>query len=327
MEVFRGFVQTKRALAGCAVALGNFDGVHRGHQALFSAVIARAQANGKPAVAATFDPHPGKVLFPDLAPKLLTPLSLKLDLMEAMGLDAVVLQSFDRSYAALTAEEFLARDLFGGLAPDVVVVGPDFTYGSGRSGDAATLRAACGERSVSFFQHPPVTVDGGGVVSSTKIREFVAEGRVAAAALLLGRPFDLVGTVVRGFGRGRTLGFPTANLQPENEVCPGFGVYAVRAFVGSDVWGGAVNIGRKPTFGDEDVSIEAFLFGFQGDLYGRRVALEFIERLRGEQRFGSVNELTAAIARDCEQARSLLERLAPPDRLSPFPRERGFTGK
>ncbi|MBI5545323.1 MAG: bifunctional riboflavin kinase/FAD synthetase [Deltaproteobacteria bacterium] len=324
MLVLHGFQEAKGKLPGCAVALGNFDGVHLGHQALFSTALDRARARGAAAVAATFEPHPGKVLFPDLAPKLLIPLPRKLELLEALGLDAVILQPFDRAYASLTAQAFLDDELFAGLAPLDVVVGPDFTFGRARSGTGTDLRHACQMRGVGFHEQPAVTCDGGGVVSSTKIREFIAEGRVAAAALLLGRPFDLIGTVTRGLGRGRTLGFPTANLHPENEVRPGLGVYAVRAFVGDRFWGGAANIGRKPTFGEDEVTVEAHLFDFSQDLYGARMGVEFLERLRGEQRFGSVDELGRAIARDCHQARAIIGKAPAPGRLSPFAKERAM---
>jgi riboflavin kinase/FMN adenylyltransferase len=155
------------------------------------------------------------------------------------------------------------------------------------------------------------------VVSSTKIREFVAEGRVSAATCLLGRPFELMGVVERGLGRGRTIGFPTVNLHPEPEVRPGIGVYAVRVTWRDRVLGGAANIGRKPTFGDEEVTVEAHLFDFAGDLYGERLSLEFIERLRGEQRFNSPAELVAQIERDCQHARQILEQASPPGGLSP----------
>ncbi len=326
MLVLRGFSEAKGRLDGCAVALGNFDGVHRGHQALFAEALQRARRRQALAVAATFEPHPGKVLFPDLAPKLLTPLARKLELLEGAGLDAVVLQPFDRAYAGLAPGEFLDRDLFG-LGPLDVIVGPDFTYGRARAGTVDTLREACSARGVGFSLAPAVTCDGGGVVSSTKVREFVLEGRVSAASRLLGRPFDLTGTVVRGLGRGRTFGFPTANLHPDNEVHPGIGVYAVRAFTAAGVFGGAANIGRKPTFGEDEVTVEVHLFDFQADLYGQRLGVEFLERLRGEQRFGSVDELGRAIARDCAQARTVLEKAPAPGPLSPLARERGaFAG-
>lgn len=323
MLVLQGFSQAQGELEGCAVALGSFDGVHRGHQALFAEAIARAHTRGARAVAATFEPHPGKVLFPDLAPKLLTPPARKLELLEACGLDAVVLQPFDKAYAAVSPGAFLERDLFGPLAPGDIVVGPDFTYGKARAGTVASLAEACRARAVGFAQVPAVTCDGGAVVSSSKVREFVAEGRVGAAARMLGRPFDLVGAVSRGLGRGRTIGFPTANIHAENEVRPGMGVYAVRAFFGKEVHPGAANIGRKPTFGEDEVTIEVHLLDWQGDLYGVRLAVEFVERLRGEQRFSGVDALKSAIAADCAHARAILEQAAPPGPLSPFARARG----
>jgi riboflavin kinase/FMN adenylyltransferase len=317
MLVYRGFEAAAGRLGGCAVALGNFDGVHKGHQALFAEAKARARARGAPAAAATFDPHPGKVLKPDLAPKLITPLWRKLELLEALGLDAVVLQPFDRVYAGRSAQEFLENDLFGCLAPLDVVVGPDFTFGKARSGTVELLRQACEARQVGFPHVEAVTCEGV-VVSSSKVREFVAEGRVDAAQCLLDRPFDACGRVVSGQGRGRTIGFPTANLESETEVQPGLGVYAVRAFTELGVWGGAANLGRKPTFGDLDVTLEVHLFDFQGDLYGRRMCVQFLERLRPEQRFGGPAELKAQIARDVAHARAAVERAPPCGPLAPF---------
>lgn len=324
MKVFHSFAEARGLIPGCAVALGNFDGVHLGHQALFAEASRRASARGAPTAVATFDPHPGKVLTPQLAPKLISPLWRRLELMEALGVDAVVVQRFDRAYAASSPEEFLSRDLFG-LQPGDIVVGQDFTYGRARKGNTETLRQACEAAGIGLGLVDPVTV-AGVVVSSTRIREFVAEGRVDAAAALLGRPFDLEGEVTRGMGRGRGIGFPTANVQTENEVRPAFGVYAVRGFTeDGKVYGGAANIGRKPTFGESEVTIEVHLFDFEGDLYGRRLAVEFIERLRGEQRFGSVEELIAQIARDCDTARAILQRIPAPGPLAPRPGRRAAT--
>jgi riboflavin kinase/FMN adenylyltransferase len=225
-------------------------------------------------------------------------------------------QPFDAAYAASGPEQFLERDLFGALAPAHVAVGPDFTFGRDRAGSVRDLRSACERRGVGLTEMPAVTCDGV-VVSSTKIRELVAEGRVSAAARLLGRPFEISGNVVHGRGRGRTFGFPTANLQPDMEVRPRSGVYAVRAYFDGQVLGGAANIGRKPTFDESEVTIEIFLFDFQGDLYGARMSVELLARLRGEQRFGSVEELAAQIEHDCEAARAVLAHAEPPGPLSP----------
>jgi riboflavin kinase/FMN adenylyltransferase len=317
MQVFNGFSAARGRVDGCAVALGNFDGVHWGHQALFSRAIAVARAHSALAIAATFAPHPGKVLAPALAPKLLTPQNRKLELLEALGLDAAVVQPFDRAYASLPADDFLARDLFGALAPRHVVVGPDFTYGRARAGTAHSLRIACEQRGVGFTRVEPVACDGV-VVSSTKIRELVLEGRIEAAARLLGRPYDLAGTVIRGRGRGRRLGFPTANILVENELLPALGVYAVRVCSETEVWGGAANVGRNLTFGEEEISVEVNLFGFSGELYGAHLAIELLERLRGEQRFDSAEALSNQISADCQRAQAIVARAPPPGPLSPF---------
>ncbi|MBK7860409.1 MAG: bifunctional riboflavin kinase/FAD synthetase [Archangiaceae bacterium] len=308
MKVFSSLdaAAASKELEGAAVCLGNFDGVHLGHRAL----IDEAKRHGV-AAALTFAPHPGKVLQPELAPRLITLLPRKLELLEQAGLSFAIVQPFTLEYARTTAPAFEAT-LLEALKVKAVVVGYDFTYGSKRSGSVQTLQAACTRASAQLWVVPAVTVDGV-VVSSSKVREYVLEGRVAAAQRLLGRYFDLEGTVVPGAGRGRTIGFPTANIDTQNELRPGAGVYAVRVTVkgesaGPMRHGGAANIGVKPTFGDSKVTIEAHLFDFQGDLYGKKLTVEFIDRLRGEQRFASVSELSGQIARDIESARTALAR-------------------
>lgn len=306
MKVFHA-ISDATGLDGCAVALGNFDGVHRGHQALF------AEANRhRPSVALTFSPHPGKVLQPDLAPKLIALLPRKLELLADQGLDATIIQPFTTDYARSTPEQFEAS-LFDALKARNIVVGTDFTYGSKRGGTVQTLATAAAKRGAQVHTVAPVTVDGV-VASSSKVREYILEGRVSAAQRLLGRPFDLDGTVVPGAGRGRTIGVPTANVDTQNELRPAPGVYAVRAFVrsadrslGAGI-AGAANIGVKPTFGGGDVTIEVHLLDWQGDLYARELRVEFLERLRAEQRFASVTELVGQIKRDVEHARAVVAR-------------------
>ncbi len=302
MKVFTSVEAAAGQLSGCAVCLGNLDGVHLGHQAL----IAQAATAGK-VTALTFEPHPGKVLQPALAPRLICQLTRKLELLEAAGVSATVLQPFTLEYAQTAPAQF-EEALFSRLGAKAVVVGGDFTYGVKRSGTVDSLRAAAAKANAVVFVVPQVTVDGV-VVSSTKVREYVLEGRVEAAARLLGRPFDLEGTVVRGAGRGRTIGFPTANVETANELRPAPGVYAVKVRAGGDAWfGGAANIGVKPTFGGTEVTIEAHLFEFSGDLYGQALRVQFIERLRAELRFSSVAQLAAQIARDLESARAAVAR-------------------
>ncbi|HVG60048.1 MAG TPA: bifunctional riboflavin kinase/FAD synthetase [Hyalangium sp.] len=304
MKVFHS-VPEARELAGSAVALGNFDGVHVGHQALFAE--ARRHA---PPVVLTFHPHPGKVLQPELAPKLITLLPRKLELLQEYGLTAAVVQPFNREYARTPAAAF-EESLLDVLGARHLVVGSDFTYGVARSGTVATLREAAGRRGAQVHLVQPVTVDGV-VASSSKVREYILEGRVSAAQRLLGRPFDLDGTVVPGAGRGRGIGFPTANVDTQNELRPAPGVYAIRVCIKGEPQGpwlpGAANIGVKPTFGGSVVTIEAHLLDFQGDLYGKELRVQFLERLRSEQRFGSVAELVGQIKRDVEAARTVIAR-------------------
>jgi riboflavin kinase/FMN adenylyltransferase len=294
------------SLRGAAVALGNFDGVHLGHQAL----VREAARLGRPAVV-TFQPHPGKVLQPALAPKLITLLPRKLELLEAAGAEAVVVQPFTSDYARTTPGQFEAH-LFDLLGASHAVVGADFTYGARRGGTVETLRRAAAARGAAVHVVPAVTVDGV-VVSSSRVREYLLEGRVEAAQRLLGRAFDVDGTVVPGDGRGRQIGVPTANVDTQNELRPAAGVYAVTArFREGTGWGerraGAANIGVKPTFGGTEVTVEVHLLDFSGDLYGRELRVEFLERLRAEQRFGSVAELVGQIRRDVEAARGAVAR-------------------
>lgn len=305
MKVFASIAAASSgALADSAVCLGNFDGVHLGHQALI-AQAARAGTGG-PVCVLTFAPHPGKVLQPALAPRLICQHHRKLELLEEAGVAVTVVQPFTVEYAKTTPADF-ERSLFVGLGAKAVVIGTDFTYGAKRAGTVDDLRVAAGHAKAAVWVVPPVTVDGV-VVSSSKIREYVLEGRVEAAARLLGRPFDLEGRVVTGAGRGKAIGFPTANIDTTNELRPAPGVYAVRVRCDGSWRGGAANIGVKPTFGGGEVTIEAHLFDFSGDLYGQRLTVQFLERLRAEQRFGSVTELAGQIARDLESARAAVAR-------------------
>ncbi len=302
MQVFHSIDEAAHGpLAGASLCLGNLDGVHQGHRAL----IAEAAMHGK-AAALTFQPHPGKVLQPDLAPRLITLTSRKLELLEEAGVEAVVVQPFTLEYSKTGPDAFEAA-LFDTLQVGSVVVGADFSYGARRVGTVERLLAAAARRGRAVHVVPAVTIDGV-VVSSSKIREYILEGRVEAAARLLGRPFDIDGTVVAGAGRGRTIGFPTANVDTANELKPAPGVYAVQV-KDDGVWrGGAANIGTKPTFGGGAVTIEVHVLDYSGDLYGKKLRVRFIARLRAERRFASAAELSGQIARDVEAARAAVAR-------------------
>jgi riboflavin kinase / FMN adenylyltransferase len=272
------------------LAVGEFDGVHIGH---------REVIRGADTVL-TFEPHPRFVVAPDSAPKLLTPLAIKADLIAALGVRELVVIPFDGSFAAQTAQEFIDRELIERLGARTVSVGENFRFGNRAKGDTTLLRAQDAfETRVAEL----VEVDGE-IVSSTHIRGLVSVGDVAAAARFLGAPFQMRGTVAHGDKRGRTLGFPTANLVPDSAlVVPDHGIYACRAEVGGERRIAAVNVGVRPTFQTgRGLLVEAYLLDFDADIYGQELRLDFLERLRGEKRFDSVDALVEQMHRDVEQA-------------------------
>ena len=293
---------------GSVVAIGSFDGVHLGHQAVIGTAIELTRSLGKNGEVAvlTFDPHPAKVLAPDLAPDLICTTERRVAWLGEAGANHVILQPFDRALAALPAEVFI-RDLLlerPGVAG--VVVGFDFTFGKGGQGTTSLLQQEASRHGVAVRVLDPFHLDGI-LVSSTKIREFVLSGRVYGASKLLGRPFELSGNIVRGAGRGRTLGFPTANVAVVQELQPAHGVYAARARVGDELIDAAVSIGIVPTFGhDNAITVEAYLLDFSGDLYGQELRLEFVRRLRPEKRFKGPDELIAQINLDVMLVRDIL---------------------
>jgi riboflavin kinase / FMN adenylyltransferase len=291
---------------GGSIALGNLDGVHLGHRALLAAAREEAADLSGPAAVLTFDPHPAKVLNPEMAPRLLTTLPRKLELIAESDLDAALIQTFDRAFAARSARDFVEGILLRDLGVRSVVVGEDFSFGKGRSGSVHELAVWLPEGGARLRVVPQVKLEGI-AISSTRIREMLLEGHVEGAARLLGRPFDLDGTVVRGMGRGATIGWPTANVQSETELLPQSGVYAVRArFEGKEL-PGAANLGRKPTFGEGgSLTVEVHLIGHSGEsLLGKQLRVTFIARLRDEMRFPSVDALKAQIGQDVARAREI----------------------
>jgi riboflavin kinase/FMN adenylyltransferase len=288
---------------GSVVTPGNHDGVHLGHRALLAAARAMADREGLEVVAMTFDPHPATVLAPERAPALLTTIERRRELLAGAGADRVDVVRFDRTFASLSAEEFVEARLAGALRARGVVVGPDFRFGRGRAGDTETLRVLGRAHGFEVITVEPVLLDGE-VVSSTRVRAMLAEGDVRAAARLLGRMHDVDGLVVRGDGRGRSIGVPTANLDCDPVLLPKDGVYAVVVKVGSDLLPGVANLGVRPTFA-AGRSVEVHLLDVDRDLYDARVRVAFAERLRGEQRFDGVEALKAQIARDVSAARAI----------------------
>jgi riboflavin kinase/FMN adenylyltransferase len=313
LRVVRGSEQLGSPLPRCVLTAGNFDGVHLGHQRIMQTVTARARALGGQSLVYTFDPHPRRVLTPERSPRLLTTLEQKLELLAAQGVDAVVVEPFDRTFARQTAEEFVRDVLHARMRPVEVYVGYDFHYGRDREGSMRTLTELGPHLGFAVTIIPEVKL-GERDVNSTRVRELLATGEVENAAELLGRTYRVRGTVAKGDQRGRTIGFPTLNLAAENEILPCVGVYACRVrFLGGarhpeDRWFGAVaNVGRRPTVkADDPVAVEAHLFDFAGDVYGERIEVAFAARLRGEERFPSLEALRAQIARDSDAARARL---------------------
>jgi riboflavin kinase/FMN adenylyltransferase len=294
--------------------VGNFDGLHVGHQEILRIVTERAQARRGESAVYTFEPHPRKVLRPADAPRLLTTLEQKLELIDDAGVDVVVVERFDEEFARRSADEFVRDVLHARLRPEEVFVGYDFRFGHDREGSMRTLTELGPHLGFAVTIVPEVTV-GGRDVNSTRIRELLAAGSVGEAAELLGRPYRVRGLVVEGDRRGRTLGFPTVNLAPENEVLPATGVYAGRLRVlggergeGEAEWPAVVNVGRRPTFKDAAAPVlaEAHVIDWSGDLYGRRVELSFLHHLREERRFPDVAALRSQIEADRDEARRRL---------------------
>lgn len=305
MRIVQGLESYPPDADPAVVALGAFDGIHLGHQAILGTAVARGKARGTRAVACTFDRHPMEVLHPDRAPLPITTLAERLDLIAKAGVDQVVVLVFTPALAAVEPEDFVKDVVVGRLHAREVVVGFNHTFGRAARGNAAFLHSLGDRVGLVIHVVPPLLVNGV-PVSSSEIRAALREGDVGRAAQYLGRPYSIGGTVVRGAGRGRTLGFPTANLEPERPLLVPTGVYACRAEFGDQMRPAVVNVGVRPTFGENDRAIEAYLLDLSGDLYGVGLRLHFIERLRGEQKFQSVDELRAQIGRDVNAARHSL---------------------
>ncbi|HWO19321.1 MAG TPA: bifunctional riboflavin kinase/FAD synthetase [Kofleriaceae bacterium] len=309
MEVVHGH-RSAPAWPGAALAIGNFDGVHAGHRALIDRARALAAARGLAAVALTFDPHPAAVLAPQ-PPARVCSLARRLELLAAAGLDATVVEPFTRELAALTADAFVDDIVLGALRARAIVVGYDFCYGHGRTGSTDALRAHGARAGADVEIVPPVQVDDE-IASSSKIRNYLRAGDLPGAERLLGRRWDLDGTVVHGAKRGRAIGIPTANIAPESDLSIAPGIYAVTlAVLGEGGPAAALpavaSLGTNPTFVESGgLVLEVHVLGWDGDLYGRRVRTTFVAKIRDEQKFDSVDALLAQIRTDIDRARSLL---------------------
>jgi riboflavin kinase/FMN adenylyltransferase len=295
------------ALRGAVIALGNFDGFHLGHQAVAGEAIGWAKAEGRPSIIATFDPHPVRHFRPDVPPFRLTTLEQRQELYLAAGATAMLVFHFDAELAGTSAEDFVQRILIDRFGAHGVVTGGDFTFGRGAKGNVDLLRTLGGELGLQSRVVEPVA-DGAEVVSSSRIREALRDGDPQLAARLLTRPFAIRGIVEHGDKRGRTIGYPTANLGVEDYLRPRYGIYAVtgRILATGEVLKGAANIGIRPQFEPPKELLEPFFFDFSGDLYGQEIEVAFHHYLRGEAKFDSLEALMEQMDKDCAEARRLL---------------------
>ncbi len=306
MEVFYRSKHFKRSFKNPVLTIGNFDGVHLGHQRIFDLVRRKSREIGGESIVYTFDPHPVKLLAPERKPLLITPLDEKLRLIAEQGIDVAVVAKFTREYAEQTADQFVKEVLYDEIKIRHIFVGHDFTFGKGRQGNIALLMELGKKYGFHAEMVEAVRMDGL-VISSTKIRQLLLEGRVRDAAKMLGRSYLLKGEVIHGHGRGgKKLGFPTANIKPAGELIPKPGIYAVWTLYAGQRYAGVVNLGWNPTFQDQKFSVEVHILDFHEDIYGEPLALEFIERLRDERAFKGPEELIAQIQKDIFQARQIL---------------------
>ena len=295
------------ALRGAIIALGNFDGFHRGHQAVAGEAIRWAQAEGRPSIIATFDPHPVRFFRPDVPPFRLTTLEQRQELYLAAGATAMLVFHFDADLAGTSAEDFINAILIDRFGAHGVVTGGDFTFGKGAKGNVELLRTLGGELGLQSRVVEAVS-EGDEVVSSSRIRQALRDGDPQLAARLLTRPFAIRGIVEHGDKRGRTIGYPTANLGVENYLRPKYGIYAVtgRILATGQELHGAANIGIRPQFEPPKELLEPYFFDFSGDLYGQEIEVAFHHFLRGEAKFDSLDALIEQMDKDCAEARRLL---------------------
>ncbi|HKF70838.1 MAG TPA: bifunctional riboflavin kinase/FAD synthetase [Stellaceae bacterium] len=310
MRILRHPAVLEPADRGSVVAIGNFDGVHKGHQIVIGRAAETARGLGAPLSVLTFEPHPYHVFHPEAPPFRLTPFRAKAHHIEALGVDLLFVLPFDLNFSKVSADDFVRTLIVEGLAARHAVVGYDFHFGHQRGGTPEVLRKLGQRWGFGVTVVAPLGVASGTVYSSTRIRQQLTAGQVRDAAILLGRPFEIDGRVELGDRRGRTIGFPTANLRLGDTIRPAGGVYAVRVQIEGETpprWrDGVANLGTRPTVGGTDLRLEAHLFDFADDLYGKHLRVALIEHLRPERKFAGLDELKAQIAADAAQAQAIL---------------------
>jgi riboflavin kinase/FMN adenylyltransferase len=310
MTLISDLDQLEGPLTNPVLTIGNFDGMHKGHLALFDKVKERAKSLQGQSAVMTFEPHPIKVIMPGNGPPLITPIQQKLRLMEGTGIDVIFCLPFTKEFAAISARDFVKDILVDKIGIKEIVVGYDYTFGHGRGGNIQLLKEMGSHFGFTVHVVDPVRINNT-LVSSTSIRNLVQEGNLKEAKKLLGRDYQISGTVVKGKDRGdRLLGFSTANLELIDELTPGVGVYAVSIHIDDQTYYGLTNIGYNPTFGEGTFSVETHILDFSRDLLGKTIRVDFIERLRDEKTFESAKELAEQIGKDIVRARELFKEIS-----------------
>lgn len=305
MIVYRSIDDIKTPLHNSVVTIGNFDGVHLGHREIFRKLKSSAREIGGVSVVITFDPHPLKVVPSTRSVSLINTLEEKITLIEASGIDFLLIINFDPDFAAMSAADFVEQVLVGRIGLKRLIIGYDYAFGKQREGNVSLLNKLGLQFSFDVEELLPIS-DGSIIYSSSLIRKMVADGDVAGVVRHLGRNFSVAGQVVHGANRGKSLGFPTANIATDKELIPADGVYAVKVKIDDRLYDAACNIGFNPTFDSDKKTIEVFVFDLNEDLYGKKVRVYFFERLRSEQHFDSIEALSSAIAADVARCREIL---------------------
>lgn len=314
MQILRHIERRGLSIPKPVLTLGNFDGIHLGHQALLRRVVQEAKAEGGQSLVLTFEPHPLKILAPERAPRLILTHKDKLRLLQAFGVDVAIVQTFDQPFANVEAEEFVRRYLVDVLKVHKLWVGRDLRFGKGRKGRVEDLIRWGAEAGFEAGIVDPIEL-GGVRVSSSRVRMLIERGQMDEARRFLGRCHFVSGRVVLGHRRGRQLGFPTANILSRTEVVPPGGIYATFLQAGERQWPSVTSIGVNPTFGDGPLTIESYIFDFQGDLYGQAVRLYFVKRIRDEKKFASPELLIEQMRKDVSTAQSILHDFDPAESL------------
>jgi riboflavin kinase/FMN adenylyltransferase len=311
MKIFKGYALLDKHYPNPVITLGNFDGVHKGHQKIFKKVKDLAQSLNGTSIVYTFNPHPLKVLNSENGPPLITTLIEKLKMMELCEIDIVICENFTKEFAEISPKDFVKEILVEKIGVKEIIIGNDYRFGKGREGDAKYIKKLGEEYGFNVSVIPTITLNET-MVRSSVIRNLIKEGDIKKASELLGRNYMIGGEIIEGKKRGKVMGFPTANIKPEKELLPPIGIYAIWAFYQGNIKPAVVNIGYNPTFQDETLSVEVYILDFNRAIYHHYLEISFVKKIRDEKKFSGPEELALQIKKDVEEAKEILKTEIPP---------------